>query len=230
MNIGRYFTPDTMKKFKQSLIRMVNSFTPIPPKNAVKIKFHKIVDKATQKFVENKLIVLLKIKKGSADCLFTNEEGRGYYRLDGQTRKYSPEEYQEELISRATKHGSNEEQKTLDNIEVAYKTSKKESVADIRSSTNDQEMPIIAAVDPRSYQQNISHQAWQHYYSDSTSGPYTFLGQDLNVPTPGMEYQYRNHYSGGPYFQQCNNMTASQNYPAFVYNTDRVFSPRNYNG
>mgnify|MGYP000909037907 FL=1 len=88
---------------------MVSSFEPAPPEKSVKIKFHRILDEATQQLLEDRFIVLIKVKKGPIGTLFMDQDGKSYHRLDGQTRKYAPEEYHEELILRNTQKESFEE-------------------------------------------------------------------------------------------------------------------------
>ena len=102
-------TQEKKKKFKQTLLKMLGKFAPVPEKNTVKIKFHSINDDITGERVQDRYVVVIKVKKGPIDVLFADQEGKSYYRLDGQTRKYLPQEYSDELIMRATKKQSLQE-------------------------------------------------------------------------------------------------------------------------
>ena len=106
---GRTFTRDGKKKFKQTLLKMVAGFAPAPHKKAVKIKFNRIADDKTGEPIEDRFVVIIKVKKGPIDVLYADQDGKSYYRLDGQTRKYSPQEYSDELILRKTKQQSLQE-------------------------------------------------------------------------------------------------------------------------
>ena len=107
--IGRQFTESGKQKFENTLLKMISSFSPVPPENSIKLKFYHIIDTSTQQYLDNRYIVIIKAKKGPIGELFMDQDGKSYYRLDGCTQKYSQEEYQEELQLRIAQKASLDE-------------------------------------------------------------------------------------------------------------------------
>ena len=115
---GRKFTKQEREEFKSRIKKIIKGFYPKPNSDIVKISFLPIRTGKTKLDIEDMWIVKIKVNQGDSTELYCTSEGKSYMRLDGQTRKNTPEEYQEELKKRkgmisSSESDSNESKKSI---------------------------------------------------------------------------------------------------------------------
>jgi len=98
---GRRMTREERNEFKNRIGKIVDGFIPQPEKSLVIINFLPVKsNKNNEDNVEDIFVIRITVKKGEEDEVYCTDIGKSYYRLDGQTRKYNPEEYQMEFLRR----------------------------------------------------------------------------------------------------------------------------------
>jgi len=98
---GRKMNKEERNEFKNRIGKIVDGFIPQPEKSLVIINFLPIKSaKAIDDNLDDVCVIRITVKKGEEDEVYCTELGKSYYRLDGQTRKYDPEEYQMEFLRR----------------------------------------------------------------------------------------------------------------------------------
>ena len=189
---------------------MTDSFAPVPPEKSIKVKFHRILDEASQKLIDDRFVVVIKIKKGPIESLFMDQDGKSYYRLDGQTRKYTPEEYHEELIVRNMQQQSLEEYVQTNNT-----PEKKAEVTETETNTTQQLQQEAITSDNKNYESKAVRQAlgddlnnydYSEKYEECEEGWYQemYIPEENCYPNPTMGVCFSEFMSVNPFFAHQN--------------------------
>jgi len=97
---GRKMQLEDRNDFKNRITQIVDGFIPKADKDFVNIGFLPVKGRKDSEESNDHYVIKITVKKGEIHEVYCTSQGKSYYRLDGQTRKFDPAEYQTEVLKR----------------------------------------------------------------------------------------------------------------------------------